>query len=146
MKHYILRGIPMSIEKTAIDEKAAILGEEIKQQFAIAGEEAKQQLLASFQSVLENDVNNLKLIVSKAVEDNNSKIKVQLQKTLNQAIKQQFGGSIFGGALQNLILPAVFQGISDGKVDFGSQNFKEAASQTILDIGKSIGRSQSRNG
>lgn len=133
----------MSKQKTTIDEKVAMLGDEIKNQFAKVGEDAKNQLLDNFKNVLENDVNNLKNIVDKTVADNSEKMKDQMQIALNQAIKQQFGGSVFGGVLQDLILPGVFQGIS---TNISSPNFREAASQTFLDIGKSIAKSSSRNG
>lgn len=136
----------MANQKSNIDEKVAMLGNEIKNQFAKAGEDAKNQLLESFRSVLESDVNNLKSIVDKTAADSSQKMKDQMQTALNQAIKQQFGGSVFGSVLQDLILPTVFNGIAASKVDASLPKFREAASQTLLDIGKSIAKSSGRNG
>jgi|GEM_PF-5559953 len=136
----------MSNQKTIIDDKAAILGEAVKQQFAKVGEEAKQHLLTTLKGVLENDINSMKNVVEQTIISSSQQIKDQLHTALTTAITQQLGGSIFGIILHDLILPTVFQSISSGKIDINSQNFKEAASQTLIDIGNSIARSSARNG
>jgi hypothetical protein len=136
----------MSNQKTIIDEKAAVLGDAVKNQFAKVGEEAKQHLLTTLKGVLENDINSMKNIVEQTILSSSQQIKDQLHTALTAAITQQLGGSIFGIILHDLILPTVFHGISSGKLDLHSQSFKEAASQTMLDIGNSIAKSNARNG
>jgi hypothetical protein len=70
---------------------------------------------------------------------------VDIKDCLNMKPRAQppIGGSIFGGILQDIILPDIFQG-TQGNVNI--PNFRASASQTLLDIGKSITRSEARNG
>ena len=131
----------MSEQINHIETKVANFADEVQQHFVRVGEDAKQQVLTNFKSALENDVDHLKAVVGKAVSDDVDNIKNNLHQSLNQSVEQSFGSSILGSLLNNLVLPSVFNLISGKKIDIDSPQFREAAGQTLVDIGNTIARS-----
>lgn len=134
----------MSGSKTSTEQKIAVVGEEIQRQFEKIGEEIKTQIIKDFKVVLDKDLNELRGVLNSIIKQQNTRILKQSERDLQQAIKDQFGGSAFGNILADSILPAVFDGSTRDK--FRSNEFKQAVAQSLLELGRSVARAQSRNG
>lgn len=120
------------------------LGNEIKARFEEIGNDVKTQLLQDFDKVLTNDLEQLKSLMLSTTRQQNDLIAKSLQSQLDKVIKQKFGGSVFGQVLADAIVPALFQ--TGQNLVFNSPNLRSTSGQSLLDLGKSILRSQRRNG
>ncbi len=86
---------------------------------------SQKTLIHKTAAMQENDINQLKSIVDKAVPEPGISMAGQVHTPINTVIKQQS---------------------SLGRHNKGSQNFRESAGQVMLDIGKAIARYGNRNG
>jgi hypothetical protein len=119
-------------------ENVTQLGDDIKKQFESLGNDLKDQIMKDFNKIAQSDLSNLKSSLSKIILAQDNKMVKQSEQNLQDAILKQFGGNMFGSV--NSIA-----GASDSS-GFNSSDFRAAAGQTLLEIGRSIAVAQFRNG
>lgn len=127
-----------------INKQKEILSEEVQKHIENIGKEITEDILKNFDKSVSEESSNLKSLIKESAFDYNKNFLEHSEKKLQDLLKKQFKGNLFGEILSDNILPSIFE--SGGNIGVIRNNiFINSASQVVSELSKLLTKNAFRN-
>ncbi len=120
------------------------LADDVRKQVEAMVAELQKNMLDSFNGILSGDFKSLQNNINILLKDQQKRILKESENNVRAAIKQKFGGNIFGTILGDFVVPSIYSASAQNPSRSGS--FNNAEGNMLNDFAGSMTRSRKRNG
>lgn len=119
------------------------LTDDVRKQVEVMAADLQKNMLSAFEGILTGDFKSLQSNINNILKEQQARIMKESENNVRAAIKQKFGGNIFGSILSDFIVPAVYDSQTQHSSRSGS--FQSAEGNMLKDFAGAVGRARVRN-